>query len=148
MASTHTSLHYHLVFSTKHREPWLVPESRARVHEYLGGTLRGMEGLAHAVGGTGDHVHVLAGLKASHRLADVMRELKSESSAWIRKELGWPGFAWQEGYGAFTLAASGIESARAYVLGQEKHHQTKTFQEEYREFLERGMVEFDEKWLS
>ena len=81
MPSTHTSLHYHLVFSTKHREPWLGPESRSRVHEYLGGTIRGMKGVAHAVGGTGDHVHVLAGLKASHRLADVVRELKSESSA-------------------------------------------------------------------
>jgi REP element-mobilizing transposase RayT len=147
MASTHTSLHYHLVFSTKHREPWLGPESRSRVHEYLGGTIRGMEGVAHAVGGTGDHVHVLAGLKATHCLADVMRELKSESSAWIRRELGWPGFAWQEGYGAFTLGASGIEGARAYVLNQETHHRTKSFQEEYLEFLRRGMVEFEEKWL-
>lgn len=106
-----------------------------------------MEGVAHAVGGTGDHVHVLVGLKAIHRLADVMRELKSESSTWIRRELGWHGFAWQEGYGAFTLGASGIEGARAYVLNQETHHRTKSFQEEYLEFLERGMVEFDEKWL-
>lgn len=147
MPSTHASLHYHLVFSTKHREPWLSPESRSRVHEYLGGTMRGMGGVAHAIGGTGDHVHVLAGLKATHCLAEVMRELKSESSGWVRRELGWPGFAWQEGYGAFTLAASGIESARAYVLGQEERHRTLTFQEEYLEFLERGMVEFDAKWL-
>lgn len=147
MPSTHTSLHYHLVFSTKHREPWLSPESRLRVHEYLGGTLRGMDGVAHAVGGTGDHVHVLAGLKATHRLADVVRELKSESSGWIRRELGWSGFAWQEDYGAFTLGASGIEPARAYVLGQETHHRAKTFQEEYLELLERGMVAFEEKWL-
>lgn len=106
-----------------------------------------MDGLAHAVGGTGDHVHVLAGLKPTHRLADVLRELKSESSAWVRRELGWPGFAWQEGYGAFALGASGIESARAYVLTQEAHHRTKTFQEEYLEFLKRRMVEFEEKWL-
>ena len=147
MPSTHTSLHYHLVFSTKHREPWLGPDSRSRVHEYLGGTIRGMGGVAHAVGGTADHVHVLAGLKATHCLADVMRELKSESSGWVRRELNWPGFAWQEGYGAFTLGASGIEGARAYVLGQEMHHRKKTFQEEYREFLERGMVEYEEKWL-
>ena len=147
MPSTHLSLHYHLVFSMKHREPWLGPESRARVHEYLGGTIRGMEGVAHAVGGTGDHVHLLVGLKATHRLADVLRELKSESSAWIRREFGWPGFAWQEGYGAFTLGASGIERARTYVLTQEKHHRAKTFQDEYLEFLERGLVEFDEKWL-
>ena len=147
MPSTHTSLDYHLVFSTKHREPWLCPESRSRVHEYLGGTIRGMEGVSHAVGGTGDHVHVLAGLKATHCLADVMRELKSEPSTWIRRGLGWPGFAWQEGYGAFTLGASGIEGARVCVSDQETHHRMKSFQEEYLEFLRRGMVEFDGKWL-
>ena len=83
MPSTHLSLHYHLVFSTKDREPWLAPTPRARVHEYLGGIVRGIHGVPHAVGGTGDHVHVSAALRATHCLADVMRELKSESSAWI-----------------------------------------------------------------
>lgn len=77
MPSTHLSLHYHLVFSTKNRENWLAPSHRSRVHEYLGGTIRGMEGIAHAVGGTGDHVHVLADLRATHCLADVLRNLKA-----------------------------------------------------------------------
>lgn len=147
MPPTHTSPHYDRVFTTRNREPWLGRESRPRIHEYLGAIVRGMDVIAHPVGGTGDHVHVLAGLKATHRPADVMRELKSESSGWVRKELGLPGFGRQEGCGAFTLAASGIESAEDCVPGKEKHHRTKTFQEEYREFLERGMVEFDEKWL-
>ncbi|MCB1078925.1 MAG: transposase, partial [Verrucomicrobiae bacterium] len=75
MPSTHLSLHYHLVFSTKDREPWLSPEPRERVHAYPGGAIRNLGGTAHAVGGIGDHVHVFAGLKATHRLADVMREL-------------------------------------------------------------------------
>lgn len=85
MPSTHLSLHYHFVFSTKHREPWLSPSPRGRVHEYLGGIVRGMGGVPHALGGTGDHVHVLAGLRATHCLTDVMRELKIESSGWIHK---------------------------------------------------------------
>ena len=147
MPSTHLSLHYHLVFSTKAREPWLAPTPRARVHEYIGGIVRGMKGVSHAVGGTGDHVHVFAGLRATHCLADVMRELKSESSAWIHKELGFAGFAWQEGYGGFTVGASSIEKVRAYVLRQEEHHRMITFQEEYVAMLQRGLVEYDERYL-
>ena len=147
MPSTHLSLHYHLVFSTKNREPWLAPTSRARVHEYLGGVIRGMKGVSHAVGGTGDHVHVFAGLRATHCLADVMRELKSESSGWVHKELGLPGFGWQEGYGGFTVSASSLEQVRAYVLRQEEHHHETTFQEEYVAMLQRGLVEYDERYL-
>jgi len=147
MPSTHLSLHYHLVFSTKGREPWLAPTPRDRVHEYLGGVIRGMRGMPHAVGGTGDHVHVLAGLGATLCLADVMRELKSESSAWIHNKLGLAGFAWQEGYGAFTVGASEIEQIRTYVLQQEEHHRGATFQQEYVELLGRGLVEYDEKYL-
>ena len=95
--STHLALHYHLGFSTKDRKPWLAPTPRQRAYEYLGGIIRGMHGMPHAVGGTGDHVHFLAGLGATLCLADVMRELKSDSSAWIHKTLGFAGFAWQEG---------------------------------------------------
>lgn len=147
MPSTHVSLHYHLVFSTKHREPWLPPALRHRVHECLGGVIRGTGGMAHAVGGTGDHVHLAVGLKATHCLAEIMRELKSESSRWIHEELRLAGFAWQEGYGAFTFAARDMPSVRAYVMGQEEHHRTRTFQEEYVAMLKRGMVEYDERYL-
>jgi REP element-mobilizing transposase RayT len=85
-----------------------------------------MQGFPHAVGGTGDHGHVFAGLRATHCLADVMREIKSESSNWIHKELGLHGFAWQEGYGGFTVSASSLDPVRAYVLRQEEHHRGMT----------------------
>jgi REP element-mobilizing transposase RayT len=147
MPSTHVSLHYHLVFSTKNREPWMPPTDRHRVHEYLGGIVRHVDGVPHAVGGTGDHVHLSVGLKASHCLADLMREIKSESSRWIRRELRLAGFAWQEGYGAFTFSAKDLASVRRYVLNQEEHHRVKTFQEEYVELLQRGMVEYDDRYL-
>ena len=120
---------------------------RCRIHEYLGGTIRGLNGVAHAVGGTTDHIHVFAGLRATHCLADVMRELKSESSGWIHRELRLPSFQWQEGYGGFTVGASHIEAVRSYVLNQEEHHKTQTFQEEYLAMLKRGLVEYDERYL-
>jgi REP element-mobilizing transposase RayT len=147
MPSTHLSLHYHLVFSTKNREPSMPADLRGRIHEYLGGTIRGMNGDAHAVGGTSDHIHVFAGLRATHCLADVMRELKSESSGWIHRELRLPSFQWQEGCVGFTVGASHIEAVRSYVLNQEEHHKTQTFQEEYLAMLKRDLVEYDERYL-
>src|SRR4051812_6416585 len=77
MPSTHVSLHYHLVFSTKNREPWIHPTHRDRIHDYIGGTIRGLGGVPHRVGGVADHVHVFAGLRATHCLADVVSEVKS-----------------------------------------------------------------------
>ena len=125
----------------------MAPTPRARVHEYLGGVIRGVNGVPHAVGGTGDQVHVRAGLSATLCLSDVMCELKSESSRWIHQELGLNGFAWQEGYGGFTMSASHLEQVRAYVLGQDEHHRRATFQEEYVAMLQRGLVEYDERYL-
>ena len=147
MANTYTALHYHIVFSTKNREQWLPPDIGTRLHEYLGGIIRGLSGHPHAVGGVADHVHVLAGLEATHCLADVMRELKSESSRWLHKEMKLAGFAWQEGYGAFTFGAPDLEKVRAYVLNQPEHHRKKTFQEEYVKLLKRGLVEYKDKYL-
>ena len=147
MSSTHLSLHYHLVFSTKNREPVIPAEIRHRIHEYLSGIIRGMDGFPHAVGGTADHVHVFAGMRATHCLADVMRELKSESSLWIHRELRLPSFRWQEGYGAFTVSAGHIGAVKRYVLHQEEHHRSRSFQEEYVMMLKRGLVEHDDRYL-
>lgn len=92
MSSTHLSLHYHIVFSTKAREPWIAPAWRERLHAYLGGIVRENEGVAEAVGGTGDHVHLLLGLRATHRLADVVRDFKRASSEWVHTTIGVAGF--------------------------------------------------------
>ena len=106
-----------------------------------------MNGVAHAAGGIGDHVHLLMGLTQNHTLADVMRDLKADSSSWIKRELDCAGFAWQEGYGAFTVSPPDLEKVRKYVLNQEGHHRKKTYQEEYVEMLQRGLVEFDVRYL-
>jgi REP element-mobilizing transposase RayT len=106
MPSTYLSLHYHLVFSTKDRVPNIDAAWRSRLHDYLGGTIRGLGGIPQGIGGVADHVYLLVGLKATHGLSDVMRELKKASSSWVHDEIGLQMFAWQEGYAAFTVSAT------------------------------------------
>ncbi len=116
MPQTWTSLHYHIVFSTKHRQPTIAAELQHRLFAYLGGLFRAEEGQLIAVGGMPDHVHLLARLNQKHALADVMRIVKANSSRWVHEafpQLG--GFAWQSGYGAFTVGLSTLESVKGYI---------------------------------
>src|SRR5687768_2850846 len=106
MPSTHLNLNFHLVFSTKNREGLILPEFEEALHAYLGGCLKILGAVPRSIGGVEDHSHLLAGLRATHRLADVMREIKGASSEWVHKEVGFRRFAWQEGYGAFTVSES------------------------------------------
>jgi REP element-mobilizing transposase RayT len=92
-------------------------------------------------------VHLLIGLRATHPLVDVLRELKSVSSGWVHDEIGMRGFAWQEGYGAFTVSASEREAVRRYIELQAEHHRTRTFREEHLEVLRRHGVDFDERYV-
>jgi len=147
MSSTHLSLHYHLVFGTKHHEALISPSWRDRFYAYLGGVIRTLDGAPEAIGGVADHVHLLVGLRATHTLADVLRELKSVSSKWVHEEMGVRSFAWQEGYGAFTVSASQLENVRRYIQQQEEHHRTRTFREEYLALLQRSGAEFDERYV-
>lgn len=147
MSSTHLSLHYHVVFSTKERRACIDESWRERLHAYLGGAIRIADGVPGAVGGVGDHVHLLVGLRATHRLADMVREIKVASSKWVHEEIKQTGFSWQEGYGAFTVSASQLDTVKRYIARQADHHQRKGFQEEYREILTKSGIEFDEKFL-
>jgi putative transposase len=147
MSSTHLSLHYHIFFGTKDHEPIIQPARRGDLHAYLGGIIRTANGIAESVGGVSDHVHLLIGLGATHRLADVLRELKAISSLWVHNEIGIRNFAWQEGYGAFTVSASQREAVRRYIKQQAEHHRTRTFREEYLELLRRSGAEFDERYV-
>ena len=147
MSSTYLSLHYHLVFGTKGREPFIRPEWRARLHDYLGGTVRGLGGFPQGIGGVADHVHLLFGLRATHCLSDVMREVKKASSVWVHDEIGLRAFAWQEGYSAFTVSASAREAVQHYIANQEEHHRVRSFHEELVEMLKRAGVDYDPKYL-
>jgi REP element-mobilizing transposase RayT len=147
MPATHLSLHYHIVFSTKDRHPYITEEWRGRLHEYLGGLIRAADASPGAIGGVTDHVHLLVGLRATHTLASFVQDIKQTSSRWIHETIGAKGFAWQQGYGAFTVSVSNREGVKAYILKQPEHHRTKTFQEEYVTFLEKHGVEYEKKYL-
>jgi REP-associated tyrosine transposase len=146
MGSTFFSLHYHVVFSTKHRRLLLHDESLARMHSYLGGIIRGMNGVAEIVGGVADHVHMLLSLRPVHCLADVMRDLKKESTNWAKAELD-RRFSWQEGYAAFTVSPTVTEEVRKYIANQEAHHAKRSFVDELKELLRSAGIEYDEKYL-
>jgi putative transposase len=146
MPSTYLSLHYHVVFSTKERRPMIVPEWRNRLHDYLGGTANGLGGISQQVGGIADHVHMLFGLKATHCLADVMRELKKASSAWAKENID-PLFAWQDGYAAFTVSMVMRDRVAEYIRGQEAHHAQSDYVSELKDLLAKHRIDYDPKYL-
>ena len=147
MPSTHLSLHCHVVFSTKERRPWIDATWGPRLHEYLGGLIRAANGVPEAIGGARDHVHLLIGLRATHALSSFVQDIKQTSSRWIHETIGVREFAWQQGYGAFTVSVSNCEAVKEYIGRQESHHRQKTFQEEYLEFLKKHGVAYDERYL-
>ena len=147
MGSTYLSLHYHIVFSTKERRPYIADAWRARLHEYLGGTVRGLDGVPESVGGVNDHVHLLVGLRATHALADFVRELKKAATNWVHEEVQQKAFAWQEGYGAFTVSPTSRKSVKRYILNQESHHRQRSYEDEFIAFLAQAEIEYDPKYL-
>ncbi len=147
MPSTHLSLYFHMVFSTKNRYPYINEILEPRLYSYLGGIIRGLGGTTVAIGGMPDHVHIEARLRAIHRIADVLQEIKAKSSGWIHRVIGNNMFGWQEGYGAFSVSSTDVDAVRQYVLGQKEHHRKKSFQEEYVELLKQNGVEYDERFL-
>ncbi|MCP4592287.1 MAG: IS200/IS605 family transposase [bacterium] len=148
MAQSYCNLLYHLVFGTKERRPWLADQVRPRIHEYLGGVIRGEGGIPLAIGGTPDHLHALVRLRQDRAVSAVLCAVKSNSSGWIHKTFpALEKFAWQDGYGAFTVSASQLDKVRGYVLNQEEHHKTTSFEEEFARLLRAHGVEFDERYL-
>ncbi len=145
---TYTKLTYHIVFSTKYRRKSIVEELQERLYEYIGGIIRGKNGHLIEIGGIEDHIHLLANLSPANALSDSLRDIKASASKWVNELPGsFNRFEWQKGYGAFTVSYSQIESVRRYIQNQREHHQTKSFEEEYIEFLKRHHIEFDRQYL-
>ena len=140
-------LYYHLVFAAKGREPLVTPEIRPRLWGYIGGIIRSQGGLALAIGGTADHVHLLASLPKNRTIPDLLREIKANSSRWVHETFPRSGFAWQDGYAAFTVSVRGLTQVKAYIARQEEHHRKVSFEDEFRSFLAEHGVEFDERYL-
>jgi REP element-mobilizing transposase RayT len=146
MGSTFYSLRYHIVFSTKERRPFIRSEWRERLHAYLGGIIRNQGGVAEAVGGVEDHVHLLASLKTTHCIADLMRDLKKDSSSWAAENFE-KDFSWQEGYSVFSVSANHAEAVKGYIATQEAHHRKTNFLDELKTLLEKNGVKYEEKYL-
>lgn len=148
MSQLLASLHVHIVFSTKHREPLIAPDLAPRLYGYLGGVARGADSPLVAVGGVADDVHILVSLGRQTCVADLVRDLKANSSAWVHETFpDKPQFAWQAGYGAFAVSKSNVPAVRAYIAGQEARHKKRTFHDEYREFLRLHEIEWDERYV-
>jgi len=139
----------HVVFSTRDRTPFMMNEDfRNRIHAFLGGICKQQGCLPIKVGGVADHVHILATLSRTIPQADLVKELKRASSIWIKDlDLSLGKFAWQSGYGVFSVGRSQIDEVVNYIEGQEEHHRTASFQDEYRVFLEKYGVDYDERYV-
>ncbi len=148
MANTYSQLRAHLVFSTQGRRPLLTGKITESLHAYMDGILKHEDAVPLCIGGYHDHVHLLLGFRPTHRLSDLVRVLKSNSSAWLNEQTGLHAkFAWQRGYSIFSVSHSQVEVVRKYVSNQIQHHQKMTFEEELRLLLNKHGIEFDEAYL-
>jgi REP element-mobilizing transposase RayT len=148
MPQSLSQLYVHLVFSTKHREALLALPVREHLHAYLATVLKNQDSPALKVGGTSDHVHALFRLSKNCALAKIVEEIKTSSSKWLKSQgRALANFHWQSGYGGFSVGPAELEQVVDYITRQEEHHRVMSFQEEYRNFLKRYGIEYDESYV-
>jgi len=148
MPQSLSSILIHLIFSTKNREAFITEEIEKELHPYMATIFRGMKSPSLTIGGTTDHVHVLFSLSRVINIADLVEEVKTESSKWIKtKGAEFRNFHWQRGYGAFSIGQSQLSSVKRYIARQKVHHQRVTFQDEYRKFLKSYGIDYDERYV-
>lgn len=148
MAQSLAQIYIHTVFSTKERIPTIERSLQPQLYAYMAEILAAIGCNAVEIGGTADHVHVLHTLSRTISIAEVVEEIKRSTSKWMkRKGAGFGKFSWQDGYGAFSVSASVVHRVRAYIVDQETHHQARTFQDEFRSFLRKHKVAYDERYV-
>jgi putative transposase len=148
MPQSFINLHVHITFSTKERRPWIKADFRPRLHDYIGGIVANHGSVLSAAGGIADHMHLLVSLGKQIAISDLVRDIKSVSSAWIHDtfpDLAY--FAWQTGYGAFGVSFSDLGRVKEYIATQEEHHRKLTFQEEFLALLDRHQIPYDPRFL-
>ena len=141
-------LHVHLVFSTKNREPIITDSVRPSLHAYMATVLQNLNCHPVLINSVEDHIHLLFELARTVSVSQAVEDVKKSSSKWIKEQAPeFRTFAWQSGYGVFAVSESNVEAVREYIANQREHHRKKTFQDEYRQFLERHRIAFDEKYV-
>jgi putative transposase len=148
MPQSLSSILVHLVFSTKNRRPWILPEIEPELHAYMATVCREMDSPALTINGTEDHIHAFIRLGRKTALADLVEEVKKRSSKWIKtKGAAYSDFYWQAGYGAFSIGESGVDALKQYIANQKVHHRKTTFKEEFLMFLAKYGVEHDDRYV-
>ena len=148
MPHSYVSNFVHYIFSTKQRFPFIDPELESRLWPYMGGIARENRMRALTIGGTADHVHALVSLPATMSVAKAIQLIKGGSSKWIHDQIPrYRKFAWQDGYGAFSVSASQMDAVIKYISRQKEHHRKRTFEEEFLEFLDKHGVEYDPRYV-
>ena len=148
MPGTYTLLLYHIVFSTKGRQPWIAPNIADRLAGYIGGIVRAEGGALLATGGIEDHLHLYLRWRPDATISDLMRTVKSRSSKWVHANFpAMPDFAWQEGYSAFTVSPSQEEAVKRYLATQAEHHAIEDFKAELLRLLRAHGIEFEERYV-
>lgn len=148
MPGTFSQIYIQVIFAVKGRQNLIAKSWRTELHKYMAGIIKGKEQKSIIVNGVADHVHCFIGLRPSMAIADLVRDIKNNSSNFINTNKFVAGkFSWQEGYGAFSYSQSQVEDVYQYILNQENHHASKTFKEEYIQLLKNFEIPFDEKYL-
>ena len=141
-------LHIHLVFSTKNRENLITDGVRESLHAYMATVLQNLGCTPVLINSVEDHTHLLFDLSRTVAVSQAVEDVKKSSSKWIKTQGGeFAAFSWQAGYGAFAVSESNVPAVRDYIANQREHHRKKSFQEEYRQFLERHGIAFDERYV-
>jgi REP element-mobilizing transposase RayT len=148
MSGTYTQILLHVVFSTKHREPWITTDIAERLYGYMGGIVRAEKGVLYDIGGIEDHVHLYLRWRPDATVSDLMRTVKSRSSRWVHETFpALNAFAWQEGYSAFSVSPSQEPAVKKYIANQAQHHAGEDFKSELLRLLRAHGVEFDERYV-
>ena len=147
MPSTYLDLTCHVIFSTKHRQPTIDASWRGALHGYMGGTIKGLGATPISIGGVEDHIHLLMGLRGTHAVSDLVREIKKASSVWVKDHVGARQFTWQEGFAGLSVSSDRKNTIVAYIANQEEHHRKVSSLSELKSILKAAGIVFDESFL-
>ncbi len=148
MPQSLVQIYLHIIFSTKHRELLIDSVIEKELFQYIVGVLKNNESHLTAIDGTEDHIHILTSLPRTVTVAKLVEEIKRNSSRWVKsKGLKYAAFYWQDGYSSFSVSPSKVKDVTQYIQNQKQHHQREDFKTEYRRFLKKHEVDFDERYV-
>ena len=141
-------IYLHVIFSTKNRYPFIEREVEPELYAYIGASVKRLGGIPLSINGTNDHIHILTLFPRTITVADFIKDIKANSSRWMKtKGKEYQNFAWQDGYGAFSVSSSKKQVVVNYIAGQKEHHNKMTFKEEFLQFLNEYQIEYDEQYV-